>query len=168
MALTRWAPWQGLFDIQRDMDLLMRRMFDSSDIAGHTPGFGARRWVPAVDVLQREGDLVVRAELPGIDPERDVEITLQDSVLTLRGERRYEDHGSGNGSVHRYESAYGTFQRSVLLPKGVTEKDINATYEKGILEIVVPGAVELSQGRRIPVQVGSGRKALTTRGRKAS
>ena len=167
MALTRWAPWQGLFDIQRDMDLLMRRMFDSTDFGGHTPAIGARRWVPAVDVLQRDGDLVIRAELPGIDPERDVEITLQENVLTIRGERRYEDHGNGNG-VHRYESAYGTFQRSVLLPKGVTEKDINATYENGILELVVPGAVELAQGRRIPVQIGSGRKALTTKGRKAS
>ena len=72
---------------------------------------------------------MIRAELPGIDPEQDVEITLQQNVLTLRGERRHEEHGNGNS--YRYESRYGRFERSVLLPDGVTEDAISASYETG-------------------------------------
>jgi HSP20 family protein len=162
MALVRWSPWQGLFDIQRDMDVLMRRLTGSFlNRAVNDP-----TWVPAVDVFHRDKDLVVRAELPGVDPERDVEIVVQNGVLGIRGERRHEDRTEENG-ISRYESSYGTFERSVLLPEGVNDDDIQATYEHGILEVVVPRAAELSGGRRIPVQAGNARKALTTKGRKA-
>lgn len=161
MALTRWAPFQGLFDMQRDMDLLMRRFMGA--------GEGQRqRWVPAVDVFHREGDLVVRAELPGVDVENDVEITLRDNLLTIKGERRLEQtNGNGNGQVARFESIYGSFERSVLLPDGVGEDDIQATYENGILEVVVPGVAELTAPKRIPIHAG-GQKAITTTGEKAS
>jgi HSP20 family protein len=162
MALLRWSPWQGLFDIQRDMDVLTRRLTGSL----FDRPVDDRAWVPAVDVFHRDKDLVVRAEVPGIDPEQDVEIMVQNGVLTIRGERRHEDRTEENG-VSRYESSYGRFERSVLLPEGVNEDDIQATYEHGILEVVVPGAAELGGGRRIPVQAGSARKALTTKGRKA-
>ena len=153
MALTRWAPFQGLFDMQRDMDLLTRRLWG--------PAEGRKTWVPAVDVFHREGDLVIRAELPGIDPERDVEITLRDGLLTLRGERRHEERTRENG-MSRFESAYGSFERSVVLPQGVKEDDITASYDSGILEAVVPGVAELTGAKRIPVQAGSGRTAITT------
>jgi len=162
MALVRWSPWQGLFDIQRDMDVLMRRLTGSF----FDRPVNDRTWVPAVDVFHRDKDLVVRAELPGVDPERDVEIMVQNGVLRIRGERRHEDRTEENG-ISRYESSYGTFERSVLLPEGVNDDDIQATYEHGILEVVVPRAAELSGGRRIPVQEGNARKALTTKGRKA-
>jgi hypothetical protein len=72
MALMRWNPWSGLYSLQREMDLLMRRL------NGDWPAFaasGSEAWVPAVDVFHRDEDLVIRAELPGIDPEKDVEIT---------------------------------------------------------------------------------------------
>lgn len=69
-----------------------------------------------MDMFRRDGDLVVRAELPGIDPQRDVEVTVQDNVLTIRGERRHEERTDGNGSS-RFESAYGRFERSVLCPR---------------------------------------------------
>jgi HSP20 family protein len=162
MALVRWNPWQGLFEAQRDMDLLMRRLTDWPTFGNG----GDRTWVPAVDVFHRDRDLVVRAELPGIDPEKDVEITVNDGVLTIRGERRQEERTEDAGTF-RYESTYGRFERSVRLPEGVKEGDIQASYENGILEVVVPGVAELTEGRRIPVQVGGRRKALTTRGRKS-
>jgi HSP20 family protein len=164
MTLVRWNPWQGLFDVQRDMDVLMRRLTGEGPASGNGPFKG---WVPAVDIFHRDKDLVVRAELPGIDPERDVEIIVQDGVLTIRGERRQEER-TNDGGTFRYESAYGRFERSVMLPQGVKEDDIQASYENGIFEVVVPGAAQLTEGRRIPIQVGEGRrKSLTTRGHKS-
>jgi HSP20 family protein len=161
MALVRWNPWNGVYGLQREMDLLMRRL------TGDWPtGFQSTRpWVPPVDVFHRDGDLVVRAELPGIDPEKDVEITLQQGVLTIRGERRHEERTNGEG-MYRFESATGSFSRSVALPEGVKEEEIQAHYENGILEVVVPGVGELTGAKRIPIEVSGGRKALTTEGRK--
>jgi HSP20 family protein len=164
MALVRWSPWQGLYEIQRDMDQLMTRLFGPNTAS--LSSFGRHNWVPAVDVFTRDKDLVVRAELPGIDPEKDVDISFQDGVLTIRGERRQE-HQKEEGGTYRSEFSYGSFERSVMLPEGVQEKDIQATYENGILEVVVPKAAELTAPKRIPVQVGSGRKALSARGRKS-
>jgi HSP20 family protein len=121
----------------------------------------------AVDVFTRDKDLVVRAELPGIDTEKDVDISLQDGILTIRGERRQEHRDEGSGA-YRTEFSYGSFQRSIMLPEGVKEKDIRATYENGILEVVVPRAGELAAPKRIPIEVGARRKALSTRGRRTS
>ena len=162
MALTRWTPWQGLFDIPREMDLLTKRFFGSQDWPTIRKG-----WVPAVDVFHRDKDLVIRAELPGVDPEKDVEISLDQNVLTIRGERRYEERSGSNGGS-RFESGYGSFSRSILLPDGVKEGDIQASYENGILEVVVPGVLELTEPKRIPIEVTSGAKALTTSAEKKS
>lgn len=162
MALTRWTPWQGIFDMQRDMDLLTKRFFGGSDWPSVRRG-----WVPAVDVFHRDKDLVIRAELPGIDPENDVEISLDQNVLTIRGERRYEERASVNGGS-RFESGFGSFSRSILLPEGVDESAIHASYENGILEVVVAGMLELTEPKKISIEAGSGRKTLTTTGEKQS
>ena len=162
MALTRWTPWQGLFDMQRDMDLLTKRFFGSSDWPSVR-----KSWVPAVDVFHRDKDLVIRAELPGIDPENDVEISLDQNVLTIRGERRHEERTSSNGGS-RFESGYGSFSRSILLPEGAHESSIHASYENGILEVVVAGVLELTEPKKIAIEAGSGRKTLTTSGERQS
>ncbi len=161
MTLSRWTPWQGLFDMQRDMDLLTKRFFGSSEWPTVR-----RSWVPAVDVFHRDKDLVIRAELPGIDPEKDVEISLDQNVLTIRGERRYEERTNANGSS-RFESGFGSFSRSILLPDGMKENDIQASYEDGILEVVVPGVLELTEPKRIPIEATSSRKALNTTAEKS-
>ena len=158
MRLARWNPWQDLFDMQREMSDLLRR-----SVAGTgTPGSATRSvtaWAPAVDVFSREGDLVVRAELPGIDPEKDVDISLQEGVLTIRGERRHEERTNGD-NYYRVESSFGSFQRNILLPEGVKADEINATYENGILEVVVPKAAELTAAKKIPISLGAQRNAL--------
>jgi HSP20 family protein len=167
LALMRMSPWHDLFDAHREMDTLVHRFFDrpvSLPSFWETPWTS---WVPAVDVFTRGDDLVVRAELPGIDPEKDLDISLQDNVLLIRGERRMEERTEGDGT-YRVESRYGSFERSVLLPEGVKEGDISATYENGILEVVVPKAARLGGDKKIPVRVSGGRKALTARGRKKS
>jgi HSP20 family protein len=165
--LARWNPWQELFDLQREMSDMVRRTFGGwfGSPFGLRPAFETTAWAPAVDVFSRDGDLVVRAELPGVDPEKDIDISVQEGVLSIRGERKREARTDGQ-NYFRVESSYGAFQRHIPLPEGVKPDDIRATYENGILEVVVPRAAQLSSPKKIPITVGTGRKALTTRGRK--
>ncbi|HXF56740.1 MAG TPA: Hsp20/alpha crystallin family protein [Actinomycetota bacterium] len=162
--LARWDPWQDLLDLEREMRDLTRRLFGGTAFTPFERP-SSQPWAPAVDVFSRDNDLVIRAELPGIDPEKDVEITVQDGMLTIKGERRQEEHVDREGYV-RFESRYGAFQRTVPLPQGVKESDIRATYDRGVLEVVVPRAGEVASAKRIPVTAGGERKALVTRGRK--
>lgn len=90
-----------------------------------------------VDEYREDGTLVVHADLPGIDPEKDVELTVSDGMLHIEAERREEEKKEGKGYL-RQELRYGSLSRSLPLPEGVTESDIKATYKDGILEIRVP------------------------------
>lgn len=90
---------------------------------------------------------VLRAELPGIDPEKDVEINVSDGVLTIRAERRDE-----RKDQHRTEFRYGSFTRSVALPSGVDDNDIKAVYDKGVLDVSVKLAHAKQEGRRIQIE----------------
>jgi HSP20 family protein len=100
----------------------------------------------------RDGDtLVVRAELPGIDPDKDVEVTAADGMLHLHAERR-EEHKEDEGGVHRRELRYGSFSRTLALPPGAKEDDIVATYNDGMLEVRVP--TPKSSATKVPVNKG--------------
>lgn len=105
---------------------------------------------------RRDGDaMVVRAELPGIDPDRDVEVTVDDGMLRIHAERKQhtETTNSDSDAEHyRSEFRYGTFTRMLPLPSGATEDDVTATYRDGILEIRVPTATEVPAPRTIPVE----------------
>ncbi|MGH3344976.1 MAG: Hsp20/alpha crystallin family protein [Carbonactinosporaceae bacterium] len=94
-----------------------------------------------------EGRYVVRAEMPGIDPKKDVDITISGGMLTIRAERREE-----RKEKHRSEFRYGSFTRSISLPEGADESDVKARYEDGILEVSVPLGKEKEAARHIPVQ----------------
>jgi HSP20 family protein len=155
-----WRPWQDLFDLQHEMSDLLQQSFG----AWNGPSSGAPSfWSPPLDVFSRDGDLVVRAELPGIDPEKDVDITVQNGYLTMSGERRQENTSNGD-SFYRTETYRGSFRRHVALPEGVQADDIKASYQDGILQVVVPKAAELSAPKRIPISTGTRRKALTAKG----
>jgi HSP20 family protein len=111
------------------------------------------RWTGAgmipVDEYQEEGALVVRAELPGIDPEKDVELTVSDHTLHIEAERREEEEVKEKGYL-RHEVRCGSFSRTLPLPEGVTDADITASYKDGILEIRIPSpAVE--EAKKIPI-----------------
>jgi HSP20 family protein len=96
--------------------------------------------------------LVVRAELPGMDPDKDVEITVADGVLTIAAERREESTEGEAGKVgYRSEFRYGSFRRSVALPAGVTVEEIKASYDKGVLEVRVPAMTQAPTPQKIPV-----------------
>jgi HSP20 family protein len=116
------------------------RMFDdwTTMLPFRRPAMFDREWTTQelirVDEYQENGTLVVRAELPGIDPDKDVEITVSDGMLRIEAERRQEAKTEEKGYV-RQELGYGSFTRTLPLPQGVTESDITASYEDGILEI---------------------------------
>jgi len=143
----------------------VNRMFD--DVFGgltrrpgsRQPGGEVTEWAPAVDVLQRDGDLVVRAELPGVRPE-DVDITLQNRVLTISGQRR-EEQEEQRGGYHVRERRHGSFSRSMTVPEGVNEDSIWARYENGVLEVSIQGAAAVREPRRIQIEGANGSGAAT-------
>ncbi len=162
--LARWNPWQELSDLEREMSDLTRRLFGGGSLVPSTRGNG-RVWSPVVDAFTRGVDLVVRAELPGVDPERDIDISLHDGALTIQGERRFEEK-TERDNFYRFERSYGSFQRSIPLPQGIKAEDVRATYENGILEVVIPKAGELTGSKKIPIAVGAERKAISAKGSK--
>ncbi|KAA0233779.1 MAG: Alpha-crystallin [Acidimicrobiales bacterium] len=100
-----------------------------------------------------EGTLVVKAEMPGIDPEKDVEITVSDNMITISAERRQEEKVEEKGG-YRTEFSYGKFVRTLPLPAGATEDDIKASYSDGILEIRVPVDKGKAEAKKVPIQKG--------------
>lgn len=140
----------------------MRRVFGGY---GSEPGdrrmVSTNAWAPAVDVFARDDDLVVRAELPGVDPEKDVEITVENGMLRIRGERRTEQREERENYFHM-ETSYGSFERQIPLPDGVDAEGITAVHKQGILEVTVPGGAQVSAAKKIPVQLeqGNGQKII--------
>jgi HSP20 family protein len=110
----------------------------------------ARRWMPAVDVLEKDGDLILRAELPGLE-EKDIDLKLEGNVLTLKGERKLENR-ENRDNYQRIESFYGTFSRSFTLPESADRDKISADYKNGILTVKVPQRPEV-RPREIQVSV---------------
>ncbi len=149
--LSRYNPWSALTDLESQMDQLMKGVFRG--------GVGAEQaskaWTPAVDVFSRDSDLVIRAELPGVDPAKDIDITVTDGVLRIRGQRQFEQRDEG-ANYFRMETSYGAFERSIPLPDGVNIDDIKAAHKHGVLEVVVPGAAQIAPAKRIPVELDEG------------
>jgi HSP20 family protein len=103
-----------------------------------------------VEEFEDDGHLVVRAEMPGIDPDEDVEITVSDGMLHLRAERRVEST-TEDKKGYRSEFRYGSFSRSLRLPAGATEDDVTASYDDGILEVRVPIDRAEAKSKKIPI-----------------
>jgi HSP20 family protein len=143
-----------------DVDELFRRIErDFADLFGRsfwgTPTRDARV-TPPMEVLRKEGELVVRVEMPGVDPEK-VDVTIEDNVLRIRADRALQ-LPEGVEPVRR-EFTYGTYERELALPEGTEAEKLSARYEAGILEITVP--YQVREARKIPVEIGgSERKAL--------
>jgi HSP20 family protein len=151
MALIRWEPVRELNTIQSEMNRLFNTFFDSPTGAGNGTGVG-RRWVPAMDLAEAEGEYVLRADLPGLS-EDDFKIEIDGNVLTVSGERKVEHTHEGNG-YYRFERSYGSFARSLTLPEGVEADAVKANFDKGVLEIRIPKPVT-PQPRKVAISVGS-------------
>lgn len=108
-------------------------------------------WTPQIETLRRGDDLVIRADLPGVNRD-DLHVDVEDDVLTIRGERRAE-HESRDGGVFRSERSYGQFYRAIPLPEGVDAEQCDATFQDGVLEVTMKAPEQKqSKGRRIPVR----------------
>ena len=149
MALIRWEPARELGTIQTEMNRLFNSFFDTPTTAGVTAP--ARRWVPAMDLVETEGSYVLRADLPGLS-ESDVNIEFDDDVLTISGERTHE-HSEHKRGYQRIERSSGSFRRSLQLPEGVDPEAVTATFDKGVLEVTVPKPAQRAP-RKVQITVG--------------
>jgi len=141
MALVRWEPAREL--------RLLNSLFDNPTF----PQSAARRWIPAIDLVETESDFVLRADLPGLS-EEDVNIELEDNVLTVSGERKSEHEEHKNG-YRRIERSSGSFRRTLTLPEGVDAESIKATFNRGVLEVQVPKP-EQRKPHKVQISVGGG------------
>jgi HSP20 family protein len=132
MTIVRWEPLRELGTLQSEMNRLFNTVFDSPGGNGGT----LRRWMPAMDLLETADSFVLRADLPGMG-EEDVNIELEDSTLTISGERKTE-HESSEEGYYRVERASGAFHRSLTLPKGVDPEAVTASFDRGVLEVRIP------------------------------
>jgi len=148
------SPFRGFYDVQGEVDRLFNEMVGSpSRRRGRQEGQQLAQWAPAMDVLTKDGNLLIRAELPGIKLE-DVDITLQNGVLTISGEHK-ADQEEERGGYHVRERRYGSFRRSMTLPEGTDESKIHARFEDGVLEVTVEGAAVEQAPKRIEIEGSS-------------
>ncbi len=146
MTIVRWEPIRELSSLQSDMNRFFDAMFQAP--AGGGQAAQLRRWTPAMDLAETEDAFVLRADLPGVSQE-DVSIELEDTVLTVSGERKSDHENKGEG-YYRVERAFGAFSRSLTLPKGVDAEAIAAQFTDGVLEVRIPKP-EQRKPRRIAI-----------------
>jgi HSP20 family protein len=133
MALTKWESANDVESLQSDFNRFFEGFFGR-------PVAGSRRWAPPMDLSETEDALVLRADLPGLDRD-DVSIEIKDNVLTVSGERRSEHEDKKEG-YHRIERSYGSFSRSLTLPRGIQPESVSADFDKGVLEVRIPKPAE--------------------------
>jgi HSP20 family protein len=161
MALIRWEPVGELNTIQNEMNRLFNTFFESPAPGNGGTGSGSRRWIPAMDLVENGDEFVLRADLPGLS-ESDVNIELEDNVLTISGQRRAE-HEERKEGYFRVERASGSFSRSLTLPEGVDPEAVKAHFDKGVLEIRIPKP-EQRKPRKVAINVGGGARQQTIEG----
>ena len=147
MALERWRSRglaRGPFrELAREMEEAFGRFFPTlSEERGYA-------WMPAVDMVDEKDEIVVKADLPGLE-QKDIEVTVQNDTLTIRGERK-EEREEKKEDYYYAERSYGSFVRSLPLPKGVEADKVKATFKKGVLEVHLPKAKE-TKGKTVEVK----------------
>ena len=143
--------WDELMAVERRMDEFFREMMGPR---ARTYFLAPRAFAPAIDVFRKDGELVTKIELPGIDPVKDVTVTVEDGDLVIRGERRKTEEVKDE-EYYRMEASYGSFERRTSLPEGVKEADVKAEYHDGILEVRLPAPkaeVEAPKAKAIPIK----------------
>jgi HSP20 family protein len=161
--MTVMTSWDLFDDLRSAQDEFARMTRTPGHWAGQfssQPGTApaARAWAPALDITERNDAYLVEADLPGTGI-GDVEITLQDGLLTIQGER-HPTGGTPGEKVHRAERRYGTFRRSITLPSHIRADKIEASAQDGVLQILVPKSAE-AHVRHIPVRVAKAKPAIT-------
>jgi HSP20 family protein len=157
--LTPWRPGSltrspfgagSVFDLHRQMNRLFDDLLESPAGSIGAPALAATAW-PQLEIEQKDDQIRVVAELPGVD-EKDVELTIEDGVLSLSGEKRSERADESGYS----ERSYGRFERRIALPTNIDEDKCKADFKNGVLTVTIPRAAEKARGRRIPLGSGGG------------
>lgn len=151
MAIIRWRPWNLLDDIadlRREMEQMLGR-WQVDD---------GRSFLPATDIVTKDKDVVIKMELPGLDPEKDLDIKVDGGALVVSG-RREKEREVSEADYHLRERSYGSFYRRFPLPEGVSADAISATYNDGVLEVTLAGAARITQGESKRIEVKSGKEA---------
>jgi HSP20 family molecular chaperone IbpA len=150
VTVVKLELWTPLIDLEKDWESMFRfPRFVSEEFEFH--------FRPSMDVTRTDGELIVTTELPGIDPDKDVEITVGEDYLTIKGEKLEEKEVSEDDR-YMHERKYGKFVRRVPVPEGVSADKITANYTKGILtvKVTLPEAIEPTEPEKIRVQVETG------------
>ena len=153
MALVQWEPARELSSLQTEMNRLFGSFFEPA--AGASPG--ARRWLPAMDLVEQDDAFVLHADLPGMVDE-DVHVEVDGDVLTISGERKAEHEAKKDGYV-RVERSFGVFRRSLTLPDGVDPEHVAAKFERGVLEVRIPKPAE-RRPRKVAIAVGDSARTI--------
>ena len=151
MAIVRWEPFRDLVGLQDRMNRLFDEAFRGGGRAAQEDDWSlGGSWAPAVDIYEQEGNIVLKAELPGVDP-KDVDVRVENNVLTLHGERKF-DNEVKRESYHRVERTYGAFSRSFTLPNVIDTEKIKADYKDGVLRMMLPKKEE-AKPKQISISV---------------
>lgn len=133
MAIVRWEPFGDLLTTQ---DRFTRLFNDTFARAFGNEEMASRAWAPLVDIFETDNNIVLKAELPGMDP-KDVEVRVEDNTLFLKGERQFEKEVKQE-NYHRVERSYGSFARSFALPGSIDTNKVEATFKDGVLTLTIP------------------------------
>src|SRR3989454_5510387 len=156
-TLTRWEPFRRATSLQ---DQINRVFKDVLERTGEESSLTA--WAPAVDIYETEHELVLKADLPDIDP-KDLDIRVENNILTIRGERKFEKNVNEENYL-RVERSYGSFTRSFTLANTVNSEAIKADYQNGVLTLTIPKKEE-AMPKQIKVTVGTPAMAASAAGR---
>jgi HSP20 family protein len=148
MTLVSYQPWSRSFNrLHRQID----QIFGDSLTTPAAEGAATTQWSPAVDVLEEASQFTVRADLPGVEA-KDIQVTADSGVLTIRGERHFEKREPQQAGYERYERVEGAFLRRFTLPDTVRADDIRARHNNGVLEVIIPKQ-PVAEPRRVNVEV---------------
>jgi HSP20 family protein len=151
MAIVRFEPFRDLVTFQDRLNRIFEDAFRGSRGASEEEWALGGSWAPSVDIYEHDGNLVLKAELPGIDP-KDVDVRVENNVLTLQGERKLDSEVKRE-SYHRVERSYGAFSRSFTLPTVVDTDKIKAEFKDGLLRLVLPKKEE-AKPKQIAISIG--------------
>ena len=132
--LTRYEPWGAMRQLQNEMNRAFGQNVADTDDASNVV---TSSWTPAVDVKEEDESFRICADVPGVDPE-DIDVTMENGVLTIKGERKFETTENGDNGYRRVERAYGAFYRRFSLPDSADAENISAKGKNGVLEVVIP------------------------------
>jgi HSP20 family protein len=145
-TVTRWEPYRGLSTLHEQVN----RLFNDTVLRGQGEESSLTTWAPAADIYETTNELVVKADLPDVN-EKDIDVRVENNVLTIRGERKFEKSVNEENYL-RVERTYGAFSRSFSLPNTVNTEAIHATYKNGVLTVTLPKREE-SKPRQVKVAV---------------